>query len=542
MRILAPLALLLASPIALAAEPFHGAPAYTERQANPEKGEAAAKAGAVLFAANCSSCHGVVGEGTANIPSLKDGPAQKARDGELFWFITQGSADNGMPSWAPLPERDRWKLIAFIRTMPGLTPPALTQSQTGIGAAGLDAPPPKAPFTDFRYEAPGVSRKVTLADLPKPYDTDSAGNGPKIVARPANAWPKAPPGFKVELYASGLTNPRIIKTAPNGDFFVAESMMNRIRVYRGITADGKPQSSEIFAENLNRPFGLAFYPAGSADPQWLYVGDTDAIVKIPYKSGDMKARAAAQQVVELPTHGGHWTRNVEFTLDGKKMLVAVGSGSNINDPDVTPDELNRADVLEFDPDGKSQRIFAAGIRNCVGMAIHPTSGELWCSVNERDGLGDNLVPDYITHVQPGGFYGWPWFYMGGSQDPRHQGKHPELKDKVITPDVILQPHNASLGITFYQGRQFPADYQGDLFGAEHGSWNKSVRVGYEVIRVPMHKGAKASGDYEDFLTGFVIDNKTVWGRPVGLTVAPDGSLLVTDDGSGSIWRVSYTGS
>ena len=539
MRNLAPLALLLASRLALAAEPFHGAPAYTERQVNPEKGEAAAKAGAVIYAANCASCHGVIGEGTANIPSLSQGPAQKARDGELFWFITQGS-DNGMPSWAQLPDRDRWKLVAFIRTMPTLTPPPPPASLAN-NSPSLDAPPPTAPFTDFRYEAPGVSRKITLADLPKPYDTGSAGNGPKIVARPANAWPKAPPGFKVELYATGLTNPRIIKTAPNGDFFVAESMMNRIRVYRGITADGKPQSSEIFAEGLNRPFGLAFYPNGQ-NPQWLYVGNTDAVVRIPYKNGDMKAKGQPQQVVELPTHNGHWTRNVEFTQDGKKMLVAVGSGSNIDDPDTTPNELNRADVLEFDVDGKNQKVFAWGIRNCVGMAIHPASGELWCSVNERDGLGDNLVPDYITHVEPGAFYGWPWFYMGGIQDPRLEGKRPELKDKVTTPDVILQPHNASLGITFYQGRQFPAEYQGDLFGAEHGSWNKSVRVGYEVIRVPMHKGSRASGDYEDFLTGFVIDNQTVWGRPVGVTVAPDGSLLVTDDGSGSIWRVSYTGS
>ena len=224
------------------------------------------------------------------------------------------------------------------------------------------------------------------------------------------------------------------------------------------------------------------------------------------------------------------------------MLVAVGSGSNVDDPDTTPAEKNRADILEFNPDGSDMEIYAYGIRNAGGgIAFSPDTGELWCSVNERDGLGDNLVPDYITHVQEGGFYGWPWWYMGGHQDPRHEGKHPELKDKVITPDVLLQPHNASLEFTFYEGQQFPAEYKGDIFASEHGSWNKSLRAGYEVIRVPLHQTGHASGEYEDFVTGFVTVDGKVWGRPVGITVAPDGSLLVTDDGSNSIWRVAYTG-
>jgi glucose/arabinose dehydrogenase len=518
---------------------FHQAPAYAAQSINPHRGEAAIQAGATLFAAHCASCHGVIGEGTGNIPSLAHGPAQQAKDGELFWFITQGSADNGMPAWDQLPEQDRWRLVTFIRTMPTLTPRPIPASMAGGPA--LDAPPPTPPFTDFRHEAPGKSRKITVADLPPPYATESAGNGPRIVARPAGAWPIAPQGFKVELYATGLTNPRIIKTAPNGDIFVAESMMGRIRVLHGVTADGKAASSQIFAEGLNRPFGLAFYPSGS-DPQWLYVGDTDAVLRIPYRNGDQTARGAARHLVDLPTgRGGHWTRNVEFSADGKTMFVSVGSASNVDDPDVTPAEANRADVLQFDPEGKGQKVYAWGIRNCVGLALHPTTGELWCSVNERDGLGDNLVPDYITHVEPGAFYGWPWYYMGGAQDPRHPGKHPELKGKVTVPDVLLQPHNASLGMLFYEGSQFPADYKGDLFAAEHGSWNKSVRVGYEVIRVPMHHTGRASGEYEDFLTGFVVDNQSVWGRPVGVTVAPDGALLVTDDGSGSIWRVSYAG-
>jgi glucose/arabinose dehydrogenase len=223
------------------------------------------------------------------------------------------------------------------------------------------------------------------------------------------------------------------------------------------------------------------------------------------------------------------------------MLVGVGSGSNVDDPDTTPAEKNRADVLAANPDGSNMRVYAYGIRNPVGLAINPLTGELWVSVNERDGLGDNLVPDYITHVQQGGFYGWPWWYMGEHQDPRHQGKHPELKEKVITPDVILQPHNASLELTFYDGKQFPEAYRGDIFAAEHGSWNKSIRAGYELIRVPLQQTGHATGEYEDFLTGFVVDNGHVWGRPVGVTVAPDGSLLVTDDGSNSIWRIQYSG-
>ena len=238
--------------------------------------------------------------------------------------------------------------------------------------------------------------------------------------------------------------------------------------------------------------------------------------------------------------GGHWTRDVVFTPDGKHMLVSVGSASNVDDTDTHPNEFHRADVLEFTPEGKFEKVYASGIRNCVGEAINPTTGQLWCSTNERDKLGDNLVPDYITSVKEDGFYGWPWWYMGGHQDPRHVGKHPELKNKVITPDVILQPHFASLELAFYTGKQFPTTYSGDGFAAEHGSWNKSKRAGYEVIRIPMKNG-KATGEYEDFLTGFVTADGKVWGRPVGVAVGNDGSLFVTDDGSKIVWHVSYVG-
>jgi glucose/arabinose dehydrogenase len=221
--------------------------------------------------------------------------------------------------------------------------------------------------------------------------------------------------------------------------------------------------------------------------------------------------------------------------------VSVGSKSNNDDTDNNPNEHHRACILEMNPDGSGVRVYAWGIRNPVGLAINPRTGVLWTSVNERDRLGDNLVPDYITSVKEGGFYGWPWYYIGGNQDPRHAGKHPELKAKVIVPDVLLQPHFASLQLTFYEGKQFPPEYAGDIFAAEHGSWNRSVRTGYQVIRVPLKQTNKASGEYQDFLTGFVTPAGDVWGRPVGVTVASDGSLLVTDDGFKAVWRVSWVG-
>jgi glucose/arabinose dehydrogenase/mono/diheme cytochrome c family protein len=520
---------------------FHNAPPSTKQQKNPFEGQHPASA-RTSYALRCGACHGQNGEGTGNIPGLAAGKAQGASDGELFWYITQGDVNNGMPPWASLPEEERWQIVNYLRVLGSLKPgsPRVSLSADEAVATATNAPPPKAPFTDYRFEKPGETRKITLKDLPAPLATSSSGNGPQVVPRPENAWPQVPPGFKVELYASGLDEPRLIRTAPNGDFFVAESRSGGIRVFRGITAEGKSEQAETFATGLNRPFGINFYPPGP-DPKWIYIGNTDSVVRFPYKNGDLKASGPAEHIVDVPGGNGHWTRDIQFSLDGKKMFVSVGSASNIDDPDTTPGEKNRADVLEFNPDGSAMRVYAYGIRNCVGLAVNPKTSELWCSVNERDALGDNLVPDYITHVQEGGFYGWPWWYMGGHQDPRHEGKHPELKDKVITPDVILNPHNASLELTFYEGRQFPPEYKGDIFAAEHGSWNRAVRVGYEVIRAPLHQTGHATGEYEDFMTGFVVDNGHVWGRPVGVTVAHDGSLLVTDDGSKSIWRISYTG-
>ena len=404
----------------------------------------------------------------------------------------------------------------------------------------------QASFHDWTQEKPGVRWKTTVADLPAPNEPESVDNGPTLVPRPEGAWPKAPAGFKVDLYADGIfKQPRLLRTAPNGDLFIADSAAGSVIVLRGITADGKAATQETFATGLDHPFGISFYPLGP-NPKWVYIANTTSVVRFPYKNGDLKASGSAETIVPtLPGYaqlrgGGHWTRDVVFSKDGKRMFVSVGSASNVDDTDNNPNEFHRADVLEYTPEGKFVKIYASGIRNCVGEAINPTTGQLWCSTNERDRLGDNLVPDYITSVKEDGFYGWPWWYMGPHQDPRHAGKHPELKDKVIVPDVLLQSHFASLEMVFYEGKQFPSDYTGDAFAAEHGSWNRAHRAGYEVIRVPMKNG-HATGEYEDFLTGFVKDDGSVWGRPVGVTVGKDGSLFVTDDGTKSVWHVIYTG-
>ena len=416
-----------------------------------------------------------------------------------------------------------------------------------------------AAFGDWRQDAPGVRRHITAADLPEPFATPSAGNSPKVVAAKPGALPKVPPGFQVALLDTGLKGPRLLRVAPNGDIFVAEMEANRVRVLRLGADHAKVTAENTFAKNLSLPFGIAFYPPGP-DPQWIYVGDTDSVVRFPYRNGDLKVRGPPETVVGgLPT-GGHATRDVAFSPDGKRMFVSVGSLSNVGEDmkqtseDAAEktdaqqravgagsgDEELRADVLEFTPEGKERKIFATGIRNCVGLAVHPATSDVWCSTNERDGLGDNLAPDYVTRVRAGGFYGWPWYYIGDHEDPRLKVKRPDLRGKAIVPDTLLQAHSASLQMTFYEGRQFPAPYLGDAFAAEHGSWNRAKPTGYKVIRVILKDGIP-TGEYEDFMTGFVIDDRHVWGRPVGVAVAQDGSLLVSDDASGTIWRVSYRG-
>src|SRR5882757_4999829 len=343
------------------------------------------------------------------------------------------------PHRRPMPMLLSTLPLLFAGTVITLPTTAHAQTATITGQAA---------FADYSQQKPGIRRKITVADLPEPKEDESVDNGPSLVPRPDGAKPEVPAGFKVELYAEGFTEPRLIRTAPNGDLFLADSKAGQVRVLRGVGTDGKAKVSEIFATGLDHPFGIAFYPLGDS-PKWVYVANTTSVVRFAYKAGDLKATGSPETIVPtLPGYaqlrgGGHWTRDVVFSKDGQRMLVSVGSASNVDDTDTHPGEFHRADVLQYTPEGKFVKVFAYGIRNCVGEAINPITGQLWCSTNERDRLGNHLVPDYITSVKEDGFYGWPWYYMGGHQDPRHVGKHPELKSKVITPDVLVQPHMAS---------------------------------------------------------------------------------------------------
>ena len=399
----------------------------------------------------------------------------------------------------------------------------------------------EAALGDWTTDAPGVRRKLTVKDLPAPYATTSAENSAEIVARPAGAMPKVPAGFVVELLTSDVQKPRMLRTAPNGDVFVVESAAGRVKVVRGADRPAGPERVEVFATGLRQPFGIGFYPADK--PRWVYVANTDSVVRFPYVGGDLAARGPAETLVDNISGGGklrgggHWTRDLVFSSDGTKMYVSVGSRSNVSD---AANEDRRARIFEYTPDGKHERVYATGIRNPVGLAVHPETHEVWTSVNERDELGDHLVPDYITRVRDGGFYGWPWFYLGANQDPRHAGKHPELRDRVVVPDVLLQSHSASLGMMFYTGTQFPAAYRGQAFAAEHGSWNRARRTGYKVIWAVVKDGVP-SGEYVDFMTGLVTPEGEVWGRPVAVTQTQQGALLVSDDGGNCLWRVRYVG-
>jgi glucose/arabinose dehydrogenase len=439
--------------------------------------------------------------------------------------------------------------------------PTLAGAQT---SKTTDVRTGEAAYGDWRSDAPGVWRKLDLSTLPAPFATASARNTSVVADQPAGAAPKTLPGFTAKPFLTGLEGPRQLRRAPNGDIFVAETSAGRIRVLRTAPGADKPAQNSVFAENLEGPFGIAFYPA--AHPKWVYVAQTNSVVRFPYADGQLKANGAPQTVVAqlATTTGGHTTRDIAFSQDGKRMFVSVGSGSNVAEhmDKKTPaeaqaydaehgfaatwgSEANRADVLEFTPEGGPAKVYAAGIRNCVGLMAAPGTDQLWCAVNERDALGDNLVPDYVTRVKQGGFYGWPWYYMGDHEDPRLKGERPDLAGKVTNPDVPLQAHSAALQLVFYPKGQtgpaaFPAAYDGDVFVTLHGSWNRAPRTGYKIVRLKLKDGAP-TGAYEDFVTGFVIDDQKVWARPVGITVAADGALLFSDDGNGTIWRVAYTG-
>ncbi|CCV10336.1 sorbosone dehydrogenase family protein [Mesorhizobium sp. STM 4661] len=416
----------------------------------------------------------------------------------------------------------------------------------------------EAAFGDWRADRPGVRRLIRPEDLQAPYVTESVSNGPGVVQRPEEAKPILPPGFSAELIASGIVNPRVVRVAPNGDLFVANSKDSQIRLYRLAEGSAKSDKTSIFASSLRRPYGIAFYPPGD-DPQWVYVANSDSIVRFAYRNGDLKAQGKPETIVDKIPRKSHWTRDIAFSPDGKTLYLSVGSNSNVGEEGMAKEpeggldawvkskplgaawgmEDGRADVLAFDPDGKNRRVVATGLRNCSGMTIQPTTGALWCVVNERDSLGDNVPFDYATTVKDGAFYGWPWYYIGNNDDPRRKGERPDLAGKATVPDVLMQAHSAPLNIVFYDGKSFPPDYPGDAFVALHGSWNRGVRTGYKVVRLKFRDG-KPTGEYEDFMTGFVVSDEAVWGRPVGVAVAKDGALIVTEDGNGTIWRVTYS--
>ena len=427
----------------------------------------------------------------------------------------------------------------------------------------------EAAMGSWRDDKPGVRRRLRPEDLPA-MAKPTYGLA-QVVAMPPGARPQVPDGFAAERVATpGLNKPRAIHVAPNGDLFVADSMFGSVYVLRIPAGRAQPERHAVFARGLQQPFGIAFFPPGP-DPQWIYIANSDGVVRFRYRNGDLEATGKPERVVEGIPWTHHYTRDIVFSPDGSRLFLSVGSGSNVAqdmfpEPHWTmiPEPRNvdgleewtktkplgaawdteelRADVVSFAPDGKNLKIVATGLRNCAGMTIQPVTGHLWCVVNERDEIGDNTPFEYATHVVEGAFYGWPWYFIGGHEDPRQAGRRPDLKDKVTVPDVLMQAHSAPLQMVFYAGGNFPAEYKGTAFATMHGSWNRDHRTGYKVVRLLFDGSGTPTGEYEDFMTGFVVSDTEVWGRPVGVAVANDGSLFVTEDGSGTVWRVTYRGS
>jgi len=549
--------------------------------------DANANAGKMLFRQQCALCHsaqpddgggaqgpnlqGLLGRAAASNRSFSY--TQALRNSHLTWnaatldhflaaptSVVPGSAMViAVPSAA-----DRQNLIAYFQAVADGTFKEAPRPAFPMPPRQASSHPAGSGEGDWRKDYPGRVHRIDVAQLPAPYASSSATNFPHLVPRPADAQLHVPEGFKVEVFTSDVQAPRAMRLAPNGDIFLSETQLGRILVLRPSADGSRPESVATFAQGLNLPFGIAFYPSG-AHPRWLYVAETNRVVRYAYNLGDQKASAVPEIVVAQlsPTGmGGHFTRDLIFSADGRRMFVSVGSGSNVAEdmPKKSPaqaqawdaqyglgatwgNETRRADVLVFAVSSPGQgKIFATGLRNCVGLSIEPRTGDLWCSTNERDALGDDLVPDYSTRVRAGGFYGWPWYYMGRYEDPRLKGDRPDLAGKAIVPDVPYQAHSAVLNLTFYRpssGRSaFPREYVGEGFAVMHGSWNRALRTGHKMVRVRMRNGVP-TGEYEDFLVGFIADDGDAWARPVGVVEASDGSLLMSDDGNNLIYRISY---
>ncbi len=546
----------------------------------------AAPAGETFFKRNCASCHSVdpavtsgAGPGLAGVVGRKLGTAKGYNYSDVLtqagikgktWtaadlsiFLTDPAKaipGTNMPVNIPA-KKDRADVIAYLSSLKSsplknnAAAPVVTSAVTAEKLAADTAATDR--WTD---DVPGKIHHLTVADLPAPFSSPSTGNSPKVVARPEGVVPTIPTGFKINLFASDPDKGRLMIKAPNGDVFLSEPGKGKIKILRSLTGE-TADTINVFASGLDRPFGIAFYPSGP-NPKYLYVATVNSIVRLPYANGDLIASAPPEIIVPVLTaaKGAHSSRTLTFSADDKIMFLSIGSATNVANTMVpTPpvpmpewearqglgaawgDELDRAVVLAFDPQGGARRTYAAGLRNCVGMVVYPLTGDLLCSVNERDELGDNLPPDYVTRVKQGNFYGWPWYYIGDHEDPRLAGARPDLKGKITTPDVLLQAHSAPLGMAPYlplKGAKyaFPKEYEGDVFLALHGSWNRATRSGSKVVRLIMKNGIP-TGEYQDFLTGLILSDKEVWGRPSSVLVASDGALLVDDDASGTIWRI-----
>ncbi len=424
------------------------------------------------------------------------------------------------------------KLFALTIITLGINGLAVCQSNDKRKNDTMDASNPAIEHFD---SAP--KHQILSKDLPKPFASESVRKSSRIIPQPENAVLRMPKGFNIGVFAEGeFKYPRWMALAPNGDVFVADSYANSVIVLRDSNNDGKADQRFVFSDKLSQPFGMAFWN------DWFYVANTDSVVRFKYKPGQTEAGADPEKLIEL-TRGGynqHWTRNILFSPDGKKLFVSIGSSGNY-DPET---DERRAAISVYNPDGSGHRVFAGGLRNPIGLAFNPKTQELWTAVNERDRLGDDLVPDFVTSVEEGGFYGYPYSYIGKNPEPRLNGARPDLVAKAIVPDVLVTSHSAALGMVFNEGNMFPREYFGDAFVAFHGSWNREKLTGYKIIRIDFDDNGKLKNQgYEDFITGWLPseDSNEVWGRPVGLLMLADGSMLITDDGAKKIWRVTYDG-